>query len=255
MSKSIYPVKLRENVIVDAIFEVRFNAINEFSDLVPGIVRSLFGEFKGIDRFPIADIPSHIRKTDPNLKHQPVMRMRWDDVVLVVGDHSLGLGYGDKYNGWDTFKDHINMLLQWLTSVDNGAGFMIENIERYSFKYVDFIPDIYYSDLTDPFDVQAVLGGEKTGNHNLKLQLERDENFGVSIFEFMNPVQAGIDDRSLERGALIAIDTVRAVPSISLESLLEDFKEHKENMHLKNKDLFFTVLSKELLSNLGAEYE
>lgn len=255
MSKSRYPIKLRENIIVDAVFEMRFDAQKGFSDLVPGKLKELFSGFQDIERLPLADIPSHLREGDSNLKYQPIMRMTWENVILIVGDHSLGLGYRGEYVSWKTFKTCIDQLLEWLVD-DNDLGKMINSVTRYSLKYVDFIPDKFYTDIEDPFNVKLLLGGDNKGNHNLKFQLENKESFGVSFFEFMNPVQASSDNQKFERGVLITTDTVRNLSlTPDLNSLQNDFNLQNEIMHSKNKELFFSILSQQLLKNLGAQYE
>ena len=246
------PVRLQENVIVDAVFELRFTSSKGFSELVPGSAREIFGDITAIEKTPIADLPSQLREMDPNLQHQPTMRMVWEDIILIIGDRTLGIGYGTKYPGWNTFKTHIYKLFECLDS--SKLSSMISSVERYSFKYIDFIPKQYYEKLEKPFPITIKLGADEVINSAMKLQIEKKEEFGVSLFEFSAPVQAEIEDRSVTEGTLISIDTVRFYNG-NWESFKNDFNEYLENIHLVNKSCFFDAISTELISRLGAEYE
>ena len=255
MNKSSYPTKLQENIIVDVVFEIRFNAKKGFSNLAPGAARDLFGANVKIDSYPISNLPSQIREADPDLKYQPIVRMEWPDVMLMVGDYSLGIGYGTNYPGWDTFKDHIQKLLSWLSS-EEALKDKINEVKRYSFKYVDFIPEKLYSELEKPFLVNAILGKGDVNSDKLRLQLELTADFGACLFDFNSPVQAVIDDSDAGKGVLVIVDTLRnLIHPLELGEFSEDLELHREKMHLKNKELFFEALSQELLEKLGAKYE
>lgn len=255
MSEPRLPVRLKENIIVDAIFELRFSAGKGFSDLLPGGARDLFGEIKTIEKTPISELPHQVREMDPNLQYQPTIRMLWDDVILVIGDRNIGIGYGTKYPGWNKFKEHVEKLLDWLTI--SKLSKMVSSVNRYSFKYTDFIPNEFSLNIEKPFLVHATLGNNQIDKSPLKLQLERREDFGVSLFEFANPVNAKIDDRPASTGTLISVDSVRFLEAegIGWEDFQKDFSSRVEEIHYKNKKCFFESLSPELLDELGPEYE
>lgn len=254
ISELSLPIHLEKHVIVDAVFELRFDAEVGFSDLVPGGVRELFGEIKKIEKSPIADLPRQIRSQDPNLQYQPVVRMVWDDAILMIGDHSLAIGYGTNYKGWKVFQEHIEKLINCLN--DTGLSKMFKNINRYSFRYIDFIPEELSCDLNNPFLMNVSIGNEEIKNAKFRLECEEKEEFGVSLFEFATPVRAEIDDKSAESGTLISVDTVRLFDSVmTWNSFHSDFTDMIEKMHFKNKQLFFKMLSHDLLEKLEPKYE
>lgn len=254
MTELKLPIRLEENIIVDAVFELRFNAELGFSNLVPGAALKLFGEVKKLEKSPIADLPLQVRNMNPNLQYQPTITMIWDDVVLMLGDNSLAIGYGTQYKGWKIFQKHINILMQLLTSSELSK--MIKEVNRYSFRYVDFFPEHLTVGLNNPFLLDISIGNEKIQNTRFRLQYEEDEEFGVSSLEFSNPVNAEIGTRSVETGALISIDTVRLFSSgMNWDDFQTDFDGLIEKMHLKNKQSFFKMLSQDLLNKLGPIYE
>jgi uncharacterized protein (TIGR04255 family) len=79
MSTDPFPTKLKNEPLVDAVFEIRFSSTIPASSVLPGI---LFAHIKGhpqIDRLPVADIPSQLRTVDPNLRFLPLIRLHWDN--------------------------------------------------------------------------------------------------------------------------------------------------------------------------------
>lgn len=68
------PKKLKNDSIVDAICELRFDCkeLREAPELVVGFLASN-SAWRGFERqkLPAADIPEQIRTTDPNLQNQP----------------------------------------------------------------------------------------------------------------------------------------------------------------------------------------
>lgn len=256
MYKSEYPTRLQKNVIVDVVFEIRFDAKKGFSNLVPGIAHKLFGENSKIDNYPVHNLPAHIRENNPELRYQPIVRIEWGSVVLMIGDYSLGIGYGTNYPGWEVFKTHIQKLTDWLDQ-DDLLKSMINTVERYSLKYVDFIPEEQYSHCQLPFLVSAKLGDQEVDSHHkLRLQFESVTNFGFCLFDFNKPIQAVVDNQDVGRGALIITDALRNLsPTVGISDFLKDLEEHKDEMHLTNKRLFFQSLSDELLKILGAQYD
>ncbi len=71
------PLKLKNDPISEAVFEVRFTS----SVLPELVVGGLAAHWKGLtaQRFPAAEIPPAIRRADPNLQFQPLMELRSTD--------------------------------------------------------------------------------------------------------------------------------------------------------------------------------
>lgn len=255
MSRAKLPVRLQHEVLVDVVFELRFAAQQGFSDLVPGVARGLFGPVLRIEKTPAADIPHQIRDMDPNLQYQPTMRMVWDNLVLLIGDRGIGIGFGSKYPGWTAFKKYIDDLLSWISEREELAG-MIQKVHRYAFKYVDFIPMHYSDDIDKPYQVSVLVGDESMDRNPIRIQIEKKEDFGTALFEFARPMQAQVENAPAQFGTLISIDTVRFLQSgLTWDQFKEDFKEHVEKIHDKNKEYFFDALSSSLLERLEPKYE
>ncbi|QBH18635.1 TIGR04255 family protein [Alcaligenes faecalis] len=255
MSRGQLPTMLQHEVLVDVVFELRFAAQQGFSDLVPGGARGLFGPVRSIEKTPVADIPHQMREIDPNLQYQPTMRMVWDDVVLLIGDRGIGIGFGSKYPGWSVFKSRIDTLLNWISDAAELAS-MVQKVHRYAFKYVDFIPEKYSEGIENPYRVSVAVGGESMDKNSLKIQIEKKEEFGTVLFDFSHPVQAQIENKPIQIGTLVSIDAVRFFHAgIGWDEFREDFSRYSDLIHQKNKEYFFNTLSDAVLERLEPKYE
>ncbi|MGB6102416.1 MAG: TIGR04255 family protein [Pusillimonas sp.] len=245
------PTKLNKNVLLDVIFELRFSAKTGFSDLLPGSAKDLFGKIEKIEKTPLSEIPVQIREADPNLLYQPTIRMQWKDTVLLVGDRSIGLGYGTQYPGWARFKSDIQQVLGCLSSIE-----MIEKIGRYSIKYVDFIPFSISQGLETPYLVHVQLNDIEVRNSPIKVQVEKQEDFGSVLFDFAHPVQIRQGNGPVETGSLISVDSVCHFKTGSTwDGFINNFERNIDSLHQINKEYFFGCLSEEILEKLEPDYE
>lgn len=130
------PKKLRDEPLVDAVFEIRFNGLNQIAiaDVLPGL---LYNEMQGrvdLVRLPAADMPKPIRDSDPKLYYTPIMRLDGKWLGVAIGDHTLGVSCKLPYVGWEKFKSGILEIIDLVKNID-----VIGPVERYSVKYVNLI--------------------------------------------------------------------------------------------------------------------
>ena len=98
------PKKLKHDAILEATFEVRFDAD-------PSLVAEvLFGrladrsDWQGFTqrRLPTADIPAALRRADPNLRYQPAIELIQPNgsKLVRIGPQSLNYSHRAPYPGW-----------------------------------------------------------------------------------------------------------------------------------------------------------
>jgi uncharacterized protein (TIGR04255 family) len=245
------PTKLKKEPLVDAVFEIRFSASVPASSVIPGILFAKLKPHPQIERLPASDIPSQIRALNPALQSQPLMRMHWNDSFLVlIGDVSVGLGCKMPYPGWQSFKSHILELAQFL----NESQF-IEQIERYSLKYVGVIDGQNLSE-----QIARIKMDLKLGDYNLKadpftvrIEIQRDSS--LYIVHLGAPATASLIDGSQRTGLLIDIDGLREHKTTNLSEFISELADRVEAMHTLNKELFFGLLTDETLAYLEPSYE
>jgi uncharacterized protein (TIGR04255 family) len=244
------PKRLRKEPLLDVLFECRFNAHFPVSNILPGILFSEFEGEKKLERLPQSDLPEVIRNSDPNLQYVPLVRIRLENYSFLVGDRSVTVACNLPYKGWGDFKQIIIKLIGVLKK----SG-LIENILRYSTKYVDLIQ---FDDPADQVSLVNLL--LKIGSHNLtneSFQVRMDipvEGF-VNIVQIISGAKIIMLDKSEREGVVIDIDTIKDTGGISVEQLQQDFDSALENIHRVSKEAFFDCLTKQTLMRLEPEYE
>ena len=115
------PKKLKKDAIVEAICEIRFES-SEMPEIVAGTISTL-QSLKSFTkkRLPIADIPTPIRLSDPNLKYQAFIEIVAPDnqEIIKIGGNSVSIHLSAPYPGWDIFlqkmEQHFSPLFSALT--------------------------------------------------------------------------------------------------------------------------------------------
>jgi uncharacterized protein (TIGR04255 family) len=128
------PRKLKNDPIVEALFEVRFTS-NEIPEVVLGKLASNWNEFR-TTRLPFADVPSPIRDQDPNLAHQPLWQLQAKDGrrLIKFGPRVFSYHALETYPGWTTFEPELNQATDFLLG---SLGTVTTN--RYGFRFLNVL--------------------------------------------------------------------------------------------------------------------
>ncbi len=106
------PNKLKDDAIVEALFEVRFNS-NDVGEVIIGrLSDSDFLNGFTTKRLGAADIPISISESNPTLRFNPTLEARSEDerTAIRIGSHVLSYHAYDPYPGWDNFGDKLKNL-------------------------------------------------------------------------------------------------------------------------------------------------
>lgn len=243
------PLRLKMEPLCDAICEVRFSASTPASSILPGIFFSKLDGDKVIERLPTAELPKKLRDEEPNLQYAPVMRISWKEFFILISDRSIIITCKLPYLGWRRFKDAIITVVGVLDGIA-----LIEVIHRYSLKYIDLIP------------IKNI--AEQVASVNLSIDLD-DHRLEKEIFQFrielvdgeyINAVQivsGGIVtniDGTTKEGLIIDIDTIRKVNE-DIKTFISELEGRLEEIHQKNKKMFFKCLTPATLGILEPIYE
>ena len=130
------PTTLGKSPLLEALFEIRFQASRPAAgDLLPGILFSaLQGQYPDVISLPLARVPRDLRENDVNFLYQPSHQLVGKNSSIQIGDRVLALAV-QIYPGWSEFK----MQAEQLVGSGEKTG-LIENVERYSFRYINVIP-------------------------------------------------------------------------------------------------------------------
>lgn len=242
------PIRLQTQPIIDAICEVRFLSENDASLILPGLLLKKFGHGK-IEKLPASEVPEFVRQNDPKLRHQPLVRIVFNEYHLVVGSSNIAVACTLPYFGWANFKKIILDAIDVLKESD-----LISNIQRYSIKYTDLIELTKPSDALKYINFSVNIGDNSAADGPFKFGIQVQDGAIMHIIEVGIPAQVQIIDGRVLEGALISTDSLMQELNISLNDFSNNANQLLDELHLENKKKFFSCLTEEALDYLGAEY-
>lgn len=243
------PKKLKNEPLIDAIFELRFSSSDSASNILPGF---LFGALEGdkkIERLPAAEMPKQLRDSDPNLQFAPQVRLFWTDYVISIGDHNLSIGCKYPYPGWDAFKKAILGII----NVVKGIPF-IQTVNRFSMKYIDIIPSKGLQEQISLINTSIVIGGHVLEKEHFALRIDIPENETIHIVNITSSAVAKLQDGSTRNGIIVDIDTIADAKNQEFEQWIGELPEKLDIIHLANKKMFFKCLNPETIDSLEPVY-
>ncbi len=243
------PKKLKNEPLIDAIFELRFSSSDSASNILPGF---LFGALEGdkkIERLPAAEMPKQLRDSDPNLQFAPQVRLLWTDYVISIGDHNLSIGCKYPYPGWDAFKKAILGII----NVVKGIQF-IQTVNRFSMKYIDIIPSKGLQEQISLINTSIVIGGHVLEKEHFALRIDIPENEIIHIVNITSSAVAKLQDGSTRNGIIVDIDTIAGAQNQEFEQWIGELPEKLDIIHLANKKMFFKCLNPETIDSLEPVY-
>ena len=262
MKDSRVPKKLQHNLIVEAVFEMRFSIPESTSEqqiasqIMTKLLQSHVHKTASEDAQPIvrqndmAMIPMEIRMQDTNLKYAPLFFLENIlDYKVAFGDHMLAIVHNMPYKGWEFFKNQILDIIQEISSVLSRNKVYVE---RHSLRYADYVHNGIGGDLFKLLDINMFFGERNLMKSPFNLRTENHEDKNIIVQEVVFPVH--INPSSDLSGVLIATDTVQIVNKL-YENCSYNPSGDLEEMHSINKEYFFQTLTEYAKEKLGAEYE
>lgn len=240
------PKKLKNEPLVDAVFEVRFEGSDQIAvaDVLPGsLYKELLGEIT-LARLPIADVPKPIRDNNPNLCYLPIVRLDWKQLGIAIGDRSLVISCKLPYIGWDNFKPQILDIIESVKQTE-----VIGQIERFSVKYVNLIqaPDI--SEQVKKIHMEISIGDNTINNESISLRIEQREDEILHILQIITGAQGILDQKNIS-GVVVDIDSIREIGNLDFPKFTESLPESLETLKQSNKRKFFTCLTEGAIQDM-----
>ena len=136
------PKKLNADPIIDAVIEIRVETAQPLGSLMPGVLHQVKEVgFLQSQQLPAANIPEQIRRSDPNLMYQPLIKIELEDgFSLLVGDQVLAIVSPMPYVGGVSFKNKALQVINILLDLSNQIVKLSEIAE---YKYTSFKNSIY----------------------------------------------------------------------------------------------------------------
>lgn len=243
------PVRLGKSPLVEALFEVRFQAQGPASSILPGFLYTKLGCTE-IIKTPHAEIPDQIRLSAPELMFVPLTRLKWDSYFISLGDNNIVISSGYPYDGWPKFKQVIHTVLS--TAAELG---LIGQIDRFSLKYLDIFDMPGFTTPGDGLSFNVGFPGIDNNMRSTHLRTEIPKGSQHHIIQYFGEAQGNLPGGSVKKGQMLDIDSIQSLEKTTLKQLISDFDSFMNKLHTPNKQLFFNLISPEGLRALEPIYE
>lgn len=243
------PIKLANEPLIDAVFEIRFSANPSVANVLPGMLFTLLDGDKSIEQMPIAHLPKEIRENDPNLQHAPLLKISWDKYWIFIGDSVFTVACKLPYPGWSEFQPAIHRITK--LALETG---LIDLITRYSIKYVNLINNVGKS-VVDIFNLKIEVGSRHLGSQDFQMRAETVDNGITTYIQIVSQADmsiVGVGDRS---GAILDVDSLVQIEGEVPATFISKLPERLNKIRPHNKKIFFDCLSETTLKDLGPIYE
>ncbi len=244
------PKKLNKEPLIDAVFEIRFSSKIPATLILPGALFNTLGGEKLIEQLPIANIPKQVRDADPNLKFAPITRIDWAQFFINIGDSSLSISCKYPYCGWAAFKSAIIEI----TNILNQCA-LADTVERYAMKYVDIFPTKDYPQMFSMINASVSVADHVLANESFQLRIDINRDNLIHAVQLASSAIATLHNGKTIEGFILDVDTSSAQNNITMKTLLENFPDKLDSIHLANKTMFFDCLRQETINSLEPIYE
>lgn len=250
------PTRLGLQVLIDAVFEIRFTPKQGVADLLPGVLLHAFDEKPRVERLPLADVPQQVRAMQPDLAGQPLVRLVWPTHSIFIGDSLLGVACSLPYPGWKKFKNIIDTLVN-----NDSIHDVVNPPTRFSLKYVDFLPDSEFDGIKDKLNWQVSIAGNSIVDTPLSLRNERVIDGYACVMEVHSPAQVQVQATEVgvpaqKFGTIVSFDLIKnSQPNSNWDEFLEVFDSQVEFLHAEVKKRFFECLAPEVFKLLNPSYD
>ncbi len=235
------PLSISPCPILEAIVEIRFDPSIPAEAVFGVMYQSFKADFGDYERLPILQLPDAVLQNDPDLRFKPHYRLVKEGLTLGIGPRVWSLSNTGDYIGWTKFSE--NLIAAIGKTVE--AGFMEKPI-RFGLRYINVFDDDIFEKITlsvdhdtKPFTCEqlAIRAQVAAENFTTTLQISNRATFKSAEGERV--------------GSIIDLDTWT---ESGLQKLLDGPAEFIGVAHQEEKQLFFSLLSDELLKSLSPIY-
>jgi uncharacterized protein (TIGR04255 family) len=231
------PKNINPCPIVDALLEVRFTSkIN--ANAVFGLIYSVLQkDFQKVETLPILQLPDIVRASDPNLKYKPYYKVSNENFVIQIGPDVISISSFPKYLGWELFS---KIIFEVLSKIENVG--IINIIERIGIRYINF----FETNIFEKVNLKVYIGADDILYKNTIVRTEIEQG------EFSSTLQ--VANNAIINGKLGSIIDIDTFVTKNLDTFFSRKTELINAGHLKEKELFYSLLKPEFLKTLNPTY-
>ncbi len=238
------PKKIDPCPIIEAVYEIRYKSLVPWEAVFGMIYTKVRELLPKIQKLPILELPETIRSQDPNLRYQPYYELKQkDNVGLKVGPRVMTFSNTKPYQGWTEWSIFINTVLEQV----QGSG-VIKAVERIGLRYIN----LFDSNLLDQLNLSVVVNDRQILQETTSLRVELKDAAVLKILQIANNAGMIRDGKNVVE-SVIDIDCLRNFgPN---DNYFLAHKEVADDVHQKEKELFFGLLKTEFLAKFNPIYE
>lgn len=235
------PRKISPCPIVEAMVELRFTP-NVPPDAVFGVVYNvIINSYGKLESLPILQLPEALRTKDPNLIYKPTHKFTNSNFVIQLGPRVITFSNINEYVGWDIYSKKFLELLNIINKLK-----LINNSELLILRYIDF----FETNIYDNLNLQITLNNYPLNSLSKNINTEIQENSYIHTIRLSDKAIIDMKIKKLT-GSIIDITTQLNLTDVtffdSCETILNE-------IHDKQKILFFSLLKDEFILSLNPEY-
>ena len=232
LPKTISPCPIK-----DALLEIRFSTKMHPNAVFGLIYNALLHDFPKVENLPILQIPDALRAVDPNFQYKPLYKISNDTIVAQIGPDVLTISSYPEYIGWEVFSKEIISIIEKVENIK-----IIDSVNRLGIRYINF----FDTDIFNNINLKVCIQEKNIDHKNTVIRTEIGQGEFNSTLQIANNAV-----NQSTTGSIIDIDTFKVAG-------LTDFFAQKDKIinegHIKEKELFFSLLKKEFLTSLNPEY-
>lgn len=245
MNSSTLPEKLKDDCIIEAIFEIRFHTSEQPEIIIGRLSDQTPWKNYSKKRLPAADIPAPIRDADESLKFQPVLELRSDDSMYLVrlGSSVVSFHNVEKYCGWTAFEPALNQVISALFDCVKDV-----QVSRLGFRYVNAITSSrHFISSANNLNINVDIAGTKLdGPINLNYLFSNDQ----SHFTMTRIATPQFIQGVLPKDTTVVVDIDVTSPTSYVAKELKVVNDWAKTAHIFEKQAFFKLIPSNILERL-----
>jgi len=246
------PVKLGKSPLVEALCQIQFVGKIPAHTFFPGLLFATKEQVSDIRQLPVVPLPQQVRDAKPELANIPVIQLKFESVVVAVGDGVVNVSCPSPYIGWKEFKARVIEVFEALLNSEQ-----VSQVNRYSMKYSNILNSAGDGSGLDMLDWTVRVGGSplEIDLRSTHLRTESKTDEYAAIVTIMGAVTFQAEGQPLLQGTLLDIDTVALRTIQNVGDFLPIMPEALEAAHAKCKEVFFDCLTEGAINELDPVYE
>ena len=133
---------------------------------------------------------------------------------------------------------------------------IIDNVERFSLKYVDLLEIDEIEEQYEAIDIKINFNEQVLKNTQYNLRLSINENGFNHILQIVLGAEISVANTKIfeKKGLILDIDTIKTL-DMPIDDFYKKFSGFLESMHTASKKQFFALLSNKGLESLEPIYD